>query len=200
MLLCDVFSFGELSILQEGKDGKPTILQGLIQEAEKQNGNKRRYPYDLMKREVDRIQDAIRERRLTGELDHPHDEVVQLKNASHVMKEVWMDGNKVFGKVEILPTPYGRILQELVNAGVKVGISSRAGGNLSPDPLNEGGHLVNKLKMITWDMVSDPSTFGAYPELSESLLHEKRDPIYDQLDSIERERIFIAKLKRALRK
>ena len=202
MLLREFFSFGQLAVLQEAKNGKPMVLQGLIQEAEKQNGNKRRYPYEYLKREVDRIQDILKERRLTGELDHPHDEVVQLKNASHLMTEVWMEGNQVYGKVEILPTPNGKILQDLVNAGVKVGISSRAGGSLAPDPLNEGGHVVREnLKLITWDMVSDPSTTGAFPGITEGImLNEQRDPIIQRLGDLQKEREWIAKLRYALRK
>lgn len=202
MLLREVYSFGCLSIINEGKDGKPMVIQGLFQEAEKQNGNRRRYPYEYMKREVDRIQPLIRERRLTGELDHPHDEIVHLKNASHLITELWMKDNKVYGKAEILPTPNGRILADLVSAGVKIGTSSRAGGSLGPDPMNEGGYVVQEnLKLITWDMVSDPSCEGAFPGLQESIqLNEQRDPIVNRLQSLQEEREWIAKLHKVLRK
>jgi len=200
MILRDIFSFGQLQILSEAKGSSPMRVKGLFQEADKVNGNKRMYPKDLLHREVGKLQEAICERRLIGELDHPSDEIVHLSNASHLITGLNMDGSRVIGEAEILNTPSGRVLQELISAGVKIGISSRATGNLLPT-VDEGTYTVGEnLRMITWDMVSDPSCQGAYPELSESLVSEARQPIVDELPHHQSERIYIAALKRALNK
>ena len=99
------------------------ILTGKLQEAEKENGNRRVYPIDVLRREMKNYDKLVRERRALGELDHPDDSVINLKNASHLITEVWWDGNSVNGKVQVLNTPSGKILQQLVNDGVKLGIS-----------------------------------------------------------------------------
>jgi len=203
-LLRDFYSFGELQILSEGKKGSsPMRVRGLFQEADTPNGNRRIYARNLLDREVGRLQEMISERRLVGELDHPQSEVVSLSNASHLVTGLEMDGNKVVGEAEILNTPAGKVLQELLHAGVKVGISSRGTGTLTP--VNENGaqnFLVgDNLKMITWDMVSDPSCQGAFPGLQESTsVNEARDNIVNGLDNYTAERVFLASLKRALRR
>jgi len=202
-LLRDFFSFGELQILTEAKGSSPMRVRGLFQEAEKPNGNRRVYARNLMEREVGRLQDVITERRLVGELDHPQSEVVSLSNASHLITGLEMDGNRVIGEAEVLNTPAGKVLQELMRAGVKVGISSRGTGSLTA--VHEGGdqHFVvgENLKMITWDMVSDPSCQGAFPGLQESTsINEARDNIVNELDTHTAERVFLTSLGRALRK
>ena len=105
------------------------ILTGKLQEAEVQNGNGRVYPQKVLRREMQNYDKLVRERRALGELDHPDDSVINLKNASHLVTEVWWDGNSVNGKVKVLNTHSCKILQQLVNDGVKLGISSRALGS-----------------------------------------------------------------------
>ena len=94
------------------------ILTGKLQEAEVQNGNGRVYPQKVLRREMQNYDKLVRERRALGELDHPDDSVINLKNASHLVTEVWWDGNSVMGKVKVLDTPSGNVLRSLVDSGV----------------------------------------------------------------------------------
>ena len=107
------------------------MLTGKLQEGGVVNGNGRVYPPQVLTREVKNYQKLVKERRALGELDHPDDSVINLKNASHMVTHIWMEGNTVMGKVKVLNTPSGKILQELVNDGVKLGISSRGMGSVS---------------------------------------------------------------------
>ena len=198
-LLIDFYSFGEIEILTEGKGGGPMRIRGLFSEAEKINGNKRIYGKKLLERECNKLGTMIAERRLVGELDHPSSEVVSLSNASHLVTDLKWSNNKIIGEAEVLNTPSGKVLQELLKAGVQVGISSRATGSLEHEMHEDCYRVQDNLKMITWDMVSDPSCQGAFPTLKEGMLHEKRDPIVQELDHHKQERIYITALKNMLR-
>jgi hypothetical protein len=136
------------------------ILSGKLQEADIQNGNGRVYPHRVLMREMKNYQKLVQERRALGELDHPEDSVINLKNASHMITEVWWDNKSVMGKVKVLNTPSGKILQELVNDGVKLGISSRGMGSVSE---NMGKTMVeDDFQLICFDFVSEPSTPNAF--------------------------------------
>ena len=142
------------------------ILTGKLQEAEVQNGNGRVYPKKILEREMKNYAMLIKESRALGELDHPDDSVINLKNASHMVTDAWWDGNNVMGKVKVLNTPSGKILQQLVNDGVKLGISSRALGSVNE---SEGKTMVQEdLQLICFDFVSEPSTPNAYMGLKEA--------------------------------
>jgi hypothetical protein len=135
-------------------------LSGRLQTADKQNGNGRVYPHDILKREVSNYLNVVKDSRACGELDHPDDSVVNLKNVSHIVTEIWWDGKDVMGKIKVLDTPSGRILKDLVNAGVKLGISSRGLGSVRE---SAGQTIVeNDFQLICFDMVSEPSTPNAY--------------------------------------
>lgn len=138
-------------------------FRGKFQEAEAINKNKRMYPYNVLNENVKILNEAINERRLIGELDHPSDSIVHFSNASHVVTKLWWEGNTLMGEGEILSTPSGRILQALLNDGVKIGISSRGVGQ---GTTNEDGTLVigEGYKLITFDAVADPSTYAAFQE------------------------------------
>jgi len=99
------------------------MLSGKLQEADIQNGNGRVYPYNVLMREVTNYKKLVKERRALGELDHPDDSVINLKNASHMVTDVWMENTAVMGKVKVLDTPSGNILRGLVNSGAQLGIS-----------------------------------------------------------------------------
>ena len=142
------------------------ILTGKLQEAEVQNGNGRVYPKKILEREMKNYMMLVKDRRALGELDHPDDSVINLKNASHMVTDAWWDGNNVMGKVKILNTPSGKILQQLVNDGVKLGISSRALGSVNE---SDGRTMVQEdLQLICFDFVSEPSTPNAYMALQEA--------------------------------
>ena len=136
------------------------ILSGRMQTAGVKNGNGRMYRRPILEREVENYSKLVRERRALGELDHPEDSVVNLKNASHLVTELWWDGNDVMGKVKVLDTPSGQVLRSLVDSGVKLGISSRGLGTVS----DTGGvsEVNDDFQLICFDFVSEPSTPGAF--------------------------------------
>ena len=136
-----------------------TILTGVMQMSETKNANGRVYPHALLEREVERYKKLVEQRRALGELDHPESSVINLQNASHLVTEIWMDGQKVMGKIEVLPTPSGNILKNLVQAGVPCGISSRGMGSVTE---RNGVTLVeDDFQLLCFDLVSEPSTTGA---------------------------------------
>ena len=142
--------------------GKNMVVKGVVQRAEEFNHNGRRYPFEILKREVDKyIAGPIAENRALGELDHPESSVINLKNASHNIKELYFEGNDLMGNIEILPTPSGNILKELFNNNITVGISSRGMGSVKP--LGEGRvEVEDDFELLCWDFVSTPSTHGAF--------------------------------------
>lgn len=143
-------------------DGR-LIVTGVLQRANEKNQNGRVYPESILKREVLKYKGReIKENRAYGELDHPESSVVELKNTSHIIRDIWWDGTDVVGKVEILNTPAGRILKELVEAGCTVGISSRGMGSVRQ--IKEDGTVAveGDFDLICWDFVSNPSTYGAF--------------------------------------
>ena len=143
-------------IINEGA----VYLVGVCQRAGVKNGNGRIYKKETLEREVEAYQKAIRERRSLGELDHPDDSVINLKNTSHLITKMWWAGENVMGKIEILDTPSGTVLKSLVRAGVKLGISSRGLGSVKEV---RGDTIVeDDFQLICFDMVSEPSTPGAY--------------------------------------
>ena len=158
------------------------ILTGKLQEADRKNGNGREYPVDILKREVERYQGMVKDRRAMGELDHPDSSVVNLQNVSHIVTDMWWDGNSVMGKIEILPTPSGDILKSLVESNVKMGISSRALGSVKQV---HGRTVVEPdLQLICFDMVSEPSTPDAFMLKEHKENFSKEDKISNLLDSI----------------
>ena len=104
------------------------------------------------------------------------------------------------GEAEILNTPAGKVLQELLKSGVKVGISSRATGSVEHDMHENCYKVQDNLKMITWDMVSDPSCQGAFPGINENMISEQRDSIVDNFKGLKSEKLYITALRQALKK
>ena len=140
-------------------DGK-IILKGPIQKANTLNQNGRIYPHAILEREVMNYQKLIQENRAMGECDHPDSSVVELKNVSHVVKEARMQGDVVYGAIEILDTPSGKIIQSLIEAGVTLGISSRGVGSTKRQ--GDTQIVQEDFQLICFDMVSEPSTPGAF--------------------------------------
>ena len=141
-------------------DNGNLVVEGILATAEVKNGNGRYYSKDLWEREMDKYSTLIKERRSMGELDHPEATVINLKNVSHIIKEYWWDGDEVMGKIEILPTPSGQILKELVKSGVTVGVSSRGMGSLE----DRGGvmEVQDDFELLCWDFVSTPSNPNSF--------------------------------------
>ena len=128
-----LFNISPQQLLESKVEGRNLIVEGRLQTAEVQNGNGRKYPRSILEREVDKYKSGpIAENRALGELDHPDSQIINLKNVSHNIKDIWWNGDDVVGKIEILPTPSGNILTELFRNGITVGVSSRGMGSLKP--------------------------------------------------------------------
>ena len=146
--------------LNEDSSGR-TLVKGILQRAVAENQNGRIYPKDILMREAKKYEVLIKERRALGELDHPDSGIINLKNVSHNVKEIHWEGDDLCGTVEILPTPSGNILKELLRAGILLGISSRGMGSVVN--IGEGKVKVgDDFELIGWDFVSNPSTHGAF--------------------------------------
>jgi len=161
--------------LSEGKSdrGLP-LVEGILATAEVKNGNGRYYSKDLWEREIGKYLPLVKENRAMGELDRPESQVINLKNVSHNIKDMWWDGDNVMGKIEILPTPAGSILKELIKHGVTVGVSSRGMGSLEQrDGMME---VQDDFELLCWDFVSTPSNPGSYmhqiKEGKEQIIHD----------------------------
>jgi hypothetical protein len=179
------FSYDRNLIIEQKNNNQPLIMKGILQKAETLNQNGRVYPKSILEREIRNYQKFIKENRALGELDHPESSVVELKNASHIIREAHIDGNIVYGTVEILNTPSGKILQSLVESGVTLGISSRGVGSTRPD--GDLQIVQDDFQLICWDFVSEPSTPGAFMmkegrEINESTINR----IFNKSDRINR--------------
>jgi len=164
------FQIANITIVENKQlgDGKSLMtLKGKLQEAEQKNGNGRVYPREILEREVKKYIDGpVKTRTALGELDHPEATVVNLSNTSHVITEVWWDGNDLMGKLQLLPTPSGNIAKALVISGIPLGISSRGMGSVKQ--LGETVEVQDDFELLCWDLVSVPSTPNAYMSLAES--------------------------------
>ena len=166
------------------KENNAVYLSGVMQRCDEKNGNGRIYPGKILRREVQSYMDTVKENRACGELDHPEDSVVNLKNASHMVKSLWWEGNDLLGKIKVLSTPAGKILESLINDGVKLGISSRGLGSVSES--NQGTIVEDDFQLICFDIVSEPSTQGAFMMMNEAKTKSftKKDKINNLLNNI----------------
>ena len=156
------------------------MLSGLMQMSDTKNGNGRVYPHNILEREIKNYARLVEDRRALGELDHPESSVINLANASHMVTKIWMEGNKCMGTIRVLNTPSGQILRSLVESNVKLGISSRGMGSVRE---SNGVTLVeDDFQLLCFDMVSDPSTPGAF------MMTEAKNPtnIFTKEDKIDR--------------
>ena len=177
------------------EEGKPLILSGILQKAETLNQNGRVYPKNILEREIRNYEKLIRENRAFGELDHANEPIVNMKNISHMIREIWMEGNVVYGKVQILETPCGNIIKAIIKAGGKPGISSRALGSLQRE--NNVNVVQDDLQIICWDFVSEPSTPAAFMTLAEAKVvdMETARKVFKKSDFVERAANEILSLK-----
>ena len=135
-LLIDVQAFKPL--LKESRE-KPGVfeVEGVVQRAGAKNQNGRVYDKNLLQRETQKyIDEFVKVGNAFGELDHPESAIVSLKNASHVIKELWWSGDDLMGRIELLNTPSGNIVKEIIRGGHTIGISSRGTGSVKQT--NEG--------------------------------------------------------------
>jgi len=174
-------------MIEESKElnGGRIVMKGVLQKANTLNQNGRVYPLPILERELRNYQKFIKESRALGECDHPDSSVVELKNVSHIVREAHLDGDVVYGTVELLDTPAGQILQNLVEAGVTLGISSRGVGSTK----RTGDHQVvqDDFQLICWDFVSEPSTPGAFMmREGKEVKRSDLDKVFNKSDRINR--------------
>ena len=154
--------------LEDSQGKKNLYMKGIFIEGDVKNHNNRLYPVHEIKRAVDSMNSIIKEHGgICGEVDHPDDLKINLDRVSHMITEMWMDGPCGHGKLKILPTPMGNLIKSMLEAGVKLGVSSRGSGNVSEST----GH-VSDFEIITVDIVAQPSAPHAYPKaIYESLMN-----------------------------
>lgn len=167
-------------------NNRPVTMSGVLQRSDFQNQNGRIYPKVLLEREMKKYQVLINERRSLGQLDHPESSTINLSNVSHIVNECHWSGNDVLGTIEVLTTPTGNILRELIKCGVKIGISSRGVG--STKIVGNGQTVVqDDFEIICFDVVSNPSTHGAWMNVNESMIvdiNETYNTQYKNIDQI----------------
>lgn len=150
-------------LLREARENpnQPLVIQDkLLQKANTKNANGRIYPREVLFREISKYKKLVEERRALGELDHPDSPVVELKNVSHIVSDIYIKDDEVRGSLEVLSTPAGKILRDVIQQGIKIGISSRGIGSLQQE---SGSNIVqDDFELIAFDAVSTPSTPGAY--------------------------------------
>ncbi len=149
------------NIIVESLDdsAKTMYLSGTFMQSGIKNRNGRTYPLSEMTSAVADANLAINNYGgIFGELDHPENKInITMRNVSHTITELYMDGNNAVGKIKLLNTPMGLIARELGNSGVKYGVSSRALGTLDEH------NIVSGMKFITLDLVRTPSAPNSYP-------------------------------------
>lgn len=168
------FEYDKQMINESVEETGPLVVEGTLQRANAQNQNGRIYPKEILKREADNyLETNVNQRRALGELDHPDSSVVNLKNVSHNVLDMHWEGNDLKGKIEVLSTPSGKILKELMKSGIHVGISSRGLGSVKQN--HDGSVTVDDdFELIAFDFVSNPSTHGAFMEpINESVDRER---------------------------
>ena len=167
-LLVENLSHQECGMITESTtDGKSLYISGIFMGAEVKNRNGRIYPLSEMQRVVTQASAKIKEEGgILAELDHPPSLTIASDRVSHVITDLRLEGNNVYGKAKILPTPMGNIAKVLIaESGIKMGVSSRGSGDV------DSNGLVSNYVFITCDIVSQPSCQSAYPE-----------PIYESLE------------------
>lgn len=171
----------EESISKSGK----IILKGVVQRANAMNRNRRIYPRDILETEVLRYMEKVRDRRAVGTIDHPNTTIPTLADASHIITMLEWVGDDLVGELEVLTTPNGNVLRELLRSGVKVGISSRAVGSVSRRP-DGSDEVTNDLELIAFDIVADPSTHNAYltPQTVVEYYEAKHQSKYNNVNDI----------------
>ena len=171
-------SLSENSISESGNP----LVEGILATAEIKNGNGRYYSKDLWEREIDKYKVLVKENRALGELDHPDDTIINLKNVSHNIRDMWWSGNNVMGKIELLPTPSGNILKALIESGITVGVSSRGMGSLKP--MGEVQEVQDDFELLCWDFVSTPSNPDSFMHLVKEGLEINLHSQYQKTNSI----------------
>ena len=162
LTLAEHLSYDQAKIVlesEEGSDGKKSLhLNGICIQGDIRNANQRVYSSQEIGRAVKTLNEQIAGGySVLGEVDHPEDLRINLDRVSHMITKMWMDGPNGYGKLKLLPTPMGQLIQTMLESGVKLGVSSRGSGEV------DGQGNVQGFEIITVDVVAQPSAPGAYP-------------------------------------
>jgi hypothetical protein len=150
-------------VTEEVNGEKQYHIDGIFMQAEQKNRNGRVYPKKTLMKEVQRYNNEyVKTNRAMGELGHPDGPQLNLERVSHLIKELRVDGNDIYGRAKILDTPYGKIVKDLVKEGVKIGVSSRGMGSLKQ--VNGVNEVQNDFNLAAVDIVADPSAPDAFVE------------------------------------
>jgi hypothetical protein len=183
-LLCDYTELQyDRAMLTEAIDtNKPLVLRNVVlQRANAKNQNGRVYPKDVLMREASIYkQNFVAQRRALGELDHPESPIVNLKNACCNVIGLWTEADDVRGDIEILTTPTGNIVRDLIRHNIRLGVSSRGLGSVKQMGENTV-EVQDDFSLICFDIVSNPSTYGAF--ITENVTHNSISP-YDNMDKL----------------
>jgi len=145
---------------------KEFYLEGIFLQANKKNRNGRIYPLDIMKREVESYKrEYVEAKRSFGELGHPDNQTpnINLERVSHLITDIWQDGDYFKARAKILDTPYGKIVKAMIKEGCQLGVSSRALGSVVTK--NGVDYVGDDFKLVTaGDIVWEPSAQTAFPK------------------------------------
>jgi hypothetical protein len=159
-VLSEHLTFDQAQVVVESNgEGKDLYMKGICIQGNVKNANQRVYPTFEINKAVSKISDQIAGgSSVLGEVDHPEDLKINLDRVSHMLTSMWMDGHNGYGKLKILPTPMGKLVETMLQSGVKLGVSSRGSGNV-----DEASGNVSEFDIITVDVVAQPSAPNAYP-------------------------------------
>ena len=151
----------DVEYIVEGK-GKQQYIKGVFMQSDVKNQNGRIYPFPVLQREVKNYSKKfVQEGRALGELGHPMGPTINLDRVSHLITELYEDGKNFVGKAKIMDTPNGKIVKNLLESGVKLGVSSRGLGTVKTN--KSGVNEVQKdFVLSTVDIVADPSAPAAF--------------------------------------
>lgn len=181
-LLTEHLTFDQAAMVVEAAQpdeeggAKSLYMKGIFIQGGVKNFNERVYPVREISKAVDRINEMLKKgESVIGECDHPEELTINLDRVSHLITKMWMDGSNGMGTLKIIPTPMGSLIRTLIEAGVKLGVSSRGVGNV--DDRGE----VSGFEIITVDVVARPSAPDAYPKPVYESLNTKRGRIMEDL-------------------
>jgi hypothetical protein len=155
----------DIQIITEERDGKKAyFIEGVFMQSDIKNRNGRVYPNGVLVKEAMRYnKEFVEANRAMGELGHPEGPQLNLDRVSHIIKEMKVDGKNIWGKAKVMDTPYGKIVKNMIDEGVKFGVSSRGVGSLktTKDGINE---VQSDFNLAAVDIVADPSAPDAFVE------------------------------------
>jgi len=163
LLITESSNTEDIRLIKEAnEDGSPNYyIEGIFMQSEKKNKNGRIYPKGILMKEIKKYNNNyVSKRRALGELGHPEGPTVNLDRVSHIVEELWSDGNNILGRAKVMDTPMGKIVKNLIDEGVSVGVSSRGMGSL--EEKDGVKYVKDDFTLSAVDCVSDPSAPDAY--------------------------------------